>query len=215
MPEGKEMAKPKRVSFSVLMNLIMLIGLIVLYALYFIGIKDKQEEAPVEQMAEMEHRIAESMANIAWISSEQLMEQYELAVKMRDDFESEQRRMEADLERRQRSFQTEVERFQRNISAGSISMDQAQAREQELMLEQQELFQLSDTYRERLAQKEFEMNLELLEKVSDFLDRFNQEAAYDFILSVSRGGSILHAGKQHDITAEVINRLNAEYRLGQ
>ena len=191
-------------------QLVLLAGLIVLYVLFFAG--KKQLATDDQQMHAIEDRIEAAASAIAYVRSEQLMEEYGLAKKMREEFELEQLRMENDLNRRQRTFQTEVESFQRSINAGTISMEQAQVKEQELMLKQQELIQLNDTYRERLATKEFEMNVELLEKISDFLDRYNKEAGYDYILGYSRGGGILHANPKHDITVQVLEKLNAEYK---
>jgi outer membrane protein len=210
----KSAGKSGKIPFSTIVNLLLFIGLIVIYALFFLQ-RGEESDQQQDQLLEIRERISEAGAAIAYISSDRLMDEYDLAKKMREEFDGEQRRLENDLERRQRTFQTEVERFQQNIQSGTISMDQAQIREQELMQMQQELLQSTDTYRERLAVKEFEMNLELLEKISDFLERFNTEAGYDFILNYSRGGGILYAHPVHDITTEVIEKLNSEYRSSQ
>ncbi len=195
-----------------IINVVLFLGLIALYAIHFIGRGPEQIIVdPGQKMAGVERKIDEAFHSIAYVDNEVLMEDYLLAVKMRSDFEAEQRRLENDLERRQRNFQIEVERFQRDIQRGHISMEEAQILEQELMLQQQDIFQLGDTYRERLARKEFEMNNELLEKIHDFLDRYNEEKGYDFILGYAHGGGILHANKAYDITAEVLEQLNLEY----
>lgn len=213
-PVVKPSGKTGKVPFTTLVNLLLFVGLVVIYALFFLQ-KGEEAEQEGDQLTEMRETLAEAGASIAYIRSERLMESYDLAIKMREEFEGEQRRLENDLERRQRSFQSEVERFQQSIQSGTISMDQAQVREQELMQMQQELIQSSDEYRERLARKEFEMNLELFEMISDFLERYNREADYDFILNHSPGGGILFAHPGHDITEEIIQRLNDEYRSNQ
>lgn len=213
-PAGPPTRKNRRVPYTTVINLVLFVGLIIIYALFFMQ-KGADETDQQDQLVEMSERISEAGASIAYINSEVFMEEYALAIKMREDFEGEQRRLEGELERRQRNFQTEVERFQQNISTGAITMDQAQIREQELMQMQQELIQLSDTYRERLAVKEYEMNLELLENISDFLERYNLEAGYDFILNYTPGGGILFAKPTNEITREVLDRLNDEYSSTQ
>ncbi len=215
---GPSMSMPgkkatKQISFTMVVNILLFCGLIVLYALYFF--KLDHQTVQDEGLTEMREMVAEAASSIAYVNSERLMEAYELAIKMRSDFEQEQARLENDLNRRQRTFQSDVEGFQRSINAGTISIDRAEVREQELMQVQQELMQLSDTYRERLGRKEFDMNVELLEKVSAFLKRYNLEMGYDFVLGYSRGGGILYADTQHDITQDVLNRLNAEFRASQ
>ncbi len=195
-----------------IINVVLFLGLIALYAINFLGSGTEQViDEPGQQMASVEKKIDDAFHSIAFVDNEILMEDYLLAIKMRSDFEAEQRRLENDLDRRQRNFQIEVERFQRDIQRGHVSMEEAQILEQELMLQQQDLFQLGDTYRERLARKEFEMNNELLDRIQDFLDRYNREKGYDFILGYARGGGILHANKAYDITAEVLEQLNLEY----
>lgn len=206
--KDQSMAKRSLPVFAII-NALLFVGLVVLYFLFFT--RTDQVEDHQEQLTQIEKQISGSVSSIAYVNSDVLMEEYELAIIMRVDFEEEQRRLERDLNRRQRTFQTEVEGFQRSINAGTISLDRAQEREQELMLMQQELMQLNDTYRERLAIKEFEMNVELLEKISDFLERYNKEAGHDFILGYSRGGGILFADQSHDITQNVLRLLNAEY----
>ncbi len=205
----EQLYEKKRVPVISIIQVLLFIGLIVLYALFFLGKNQTSDQH--DSLVAIEDRIERATSSIAYVRSELLMADYELANKMRADFDAEQAQMESDLSRRQRNFQNEVESFQRGINNATISMEQAQIKEQELMVKQQELIQLNDTYRERLARKEYEMNLELLEKISEFLERYNQEKGYDYILGYSPGGGILFADKQHDITDQVLQRLNAEY----
>jgi outer membrane protein len=213
LPEKK--AVSKKVSYTTVINLVLFCGLIVLYALYFAGIRGNASKTQEEQIITLAEKVKEGTANIAFISSDRLMENYELAKKMREEFDQEQTRLENDLARRQRGFQSEVEKFQRDIQAGTISMDRAQAKEQELMQQQQELYQLNESFSNRLMQKEVEMNAELLEKITEFLTRYNEAHGYDYILGFSRGGGILYASQQHDITDDVLEKLNAEHLINQ
>ncbi len=205
------MTKQKVYSGGIIINIVLFIGLIVLYGMHFFGPDNREYIESDRPAVAVERKIADAVNSIAYVDNEVLMDDYMLALKMRADFEAEQRRLENDLERRQRNFQIEVERFQRDIERGHVTMEQAQVLERELMSQQQDLYQLSDTYRDRLARKEFEMNGELLDKIGDFLDRYNEEKGYDFILGYARGGGILHANKAHDITDEVLRLLNEEY----
>ncbi len=196
-----------------IINILLFCGLLALYALHFFTMDGKSDQS--QELTEIKEKVAEAGVSIAYVNSDRLLEEYELALKMRDDFIREQSRLESDLTRRQRTFQSDIEDFQRSINAGTISIDRAEQREKELMVVQQELMQLSDTYRERLGRQEFDMNLELLNKISDFLERYNKEMGYDFILGYTRGGGILHAEASHDITQQVLSRLNAEFRSSQ
>lgn len=212
-PPGVAPGNNRKIKLNWLINILLFAGLLVLYGLYFLA--PKETEVPRDELRSLESRISENIASIVYVSSDKLLESYELAIKMREDFEQEQARLESDLTRRQRNFQSDVESFQRSVNAGTISLDRAQAREQELMQMQQEIMQLNETYMDRLARMEFEMNTELLDKISDFLERYNREMGHDFILGYTRGGGILFADPSHDITDIVLDKLNAEYQSGR
>ncbi len=201
-------------SKAMAVNIVLFAGLIILYALHFAGQPQTPAGAAPEQMALIEEQVEQAGNRIAYINNQLLMEEYQLAIQLRSDFEAEQDRLEQDLNRRQRNFQSEVERFQRELSTGRIAAEEAGLKEQELMQAQQDLIRLNETYRDRLAQQEFEMNNRLLERVGDFLERYNRQKGFDFILGYARGGGILFADPSHDITAEVIDRLNREYTPG-
>lgn len=214
-PNPDPIPKSSRIPNVTIINVVLLIGLLVLYALNFLPARQDSETTATQETSEeisaMSDILAEGAFHIAFVHSDTLMNQYKLAVSMRSEFEAEQRRLESDLQSRQQSFQEEVESFQRQAQLGLITRDDAQAKEQELMLQQQELIELNDTYANRLMAKEMEMNVELYQKITDLLERFNQEMGYDYILGFSPGGGILYAREKHDVTREVLNRLNNEY----
>ncbi len=199
---------------GMVINVVLFLGLVVLYGLHFMG-SPVGEEQDAGEIPVVERKIDEATHAIAYVNNEILMEQYTMAIDMRADFETEQRQLETDLERRQRTFQNDVERFQQQIQAGTIDMEEAQLMEQELMQRQQDLMQLNETYMDRLARKERELNEELLDRISDFLERYNRDQGYDFILGYSRGGGILFADQAYDVTAEVLDQLNYEYEQNQ
>lgn len=211
-PGNEKTPASSKISNGTIINVVLFLGLIILYTFnFFPGRTTEPSTKMQDEVAVMADKISEGAFLIAFVNSDSLMASYKLAIKMREDFDQEQRRLENDLQRRQRSFQNEVEVFQRQIQTGGITMENAQIREQELMQQQQELMQLNDTYANRLMGQEMEMNRELYEKITDLLERFNRELGYDYILGFTPGGGILHADASHDITDLVIRKLNEEY----
>lgn len=79
------------------------------------------------------------------------------------------------------------------------------------MMKQQELMTLQEQYAAELAQKEFEMNMILLDSVRNFVYRLNEKYNYDYILSYNTAGNIILAKDTFDITQPVLNGLNMEY----
>ncbi|MFW5707620.1 MAG: OmpH family outer membrane protein [Bacteroidota bacterium] len=207
----KQVSQRSRIPNVTIINIVLLIGLLVLYALYFFPQRAGQQMTDGTN-ADAVEAIAEDAFRVAYVNSDSLMSNYKLAITMREQFENEQRRLENDLQQRQRDFQEEVESFQRRIQSGLVSQEEGMQKEQELSLTQQELIQMNDTYANRLRNKEIEMNSELYDSITSFLRRYNEEKDYDYIFGfVQGGGNILFARDQHDITNEVLSGLNQEY----
>lgn len=208
--ETRKSSTPKS-NLNSILPIVALIGLLGLYLLHFTGIGKGVINLGQGQQAAEDQQAVEAGLKIAYINSATLMQDYELAIQLRTDFEAERTRLTNEMSRRQRSFQNEVERFQREVQSGAISSSSAQAREQELMQQQQELVQLNETYTNRLMQKEMDMNQELLDAINEFLIRFNAERNFDYVLGMAEGGGILFASEKHNITTEVLTKLNEEY----
>jgi L-asparaginase / beta-aspartyl-peptidase len=197
-----------------IINVVLLVGLLVLYVLQFypnIGSSDVATSSGQVELTGGNGTVSTPGSfNIAYVNSDTLMANFTLAKRMKANFETEQSRLENDLKRKQSSFQADVESFQRQIQLNLISMEDGQAKEQELMQRQQELIRLNETYTNNLMVKEMEMNRELYAKITDLLERYNEEMNYDYILGFSPGGGILYAHKKNDITADILQRLNSE-----
>jgi Skp family chaperone for outer membrane proteins len=200
-----------KISNGTIINVVLFIGLIVLYTLNFLPVSSHETTTERSEGSVQFAERSDGSLHIGFVKSDSIMANYKLAVQMRSEFEVEQRRLDNDLQRRQRSFQTEVEKFQNQIQTGAISMENAQKKEQELMQQRDELMQLNDNYTNRLMVKEVEINNELYGKITSLLEVYSKEMGYDYILGFAPGGGILYAGAQHDITQQVLEKLNREH----
>jgi outer membrane protein len=184
------------------LNVIILIGVIILYVMQFSGgakLKDDVETA-LDSLGKVD-------AKLVYVNSDEIVANYYLTDVLKKQFETEKKRLENDFSKKQRDFQKEVENFQRSVQLGTMSMENAQKKEQELMVVQQRLYELNDSYTEKLMVLEMEMQTQVTDSLTNFLTRFNAEKGYDFILGYARGGGILYANPALDITKEVIEEL--------
>jgi len=190
-------------------NIVLMIGLVVLYILHFTTKKDQGTQPLLLQAANE----AGSGPRIAYIDSDFLMDQYEMVPEMIASYEASTRGKETKLRQRQKEFEQRVSDFQQRMQSGSISMEIAQITEQQLMKEQQELMELRDDLAGQLAKEEYEMNLKLWDIVSKFLEDYNRTRQYDLIFNFKHGTNIFIANQAYNITPEVVELLNQEYRL--
>ncbi|MFO8066762.1 MAG: OmpH family outer membrane protein [Bacteroidales bacterium] len=187
------------------LNIVLLIGLIALYIMFFT--MGKTTISGNGKDADKKERIEEKLLSVAYVDSDDLIDNFYLSDVLTTELDAERRRMENEFSRKQRKFQEEVEKFQRDVQTSAISADNAQQKEQELMAAQQELYELNEIYSERLLAKEMEMQTQLTDSISAFLERFNSDKDYDLIFGYARGGGILFANPELDITEEVMEEL--------
>lgn len=192
------------------MNIVLLIAVVILFIFHFT--KDKAEKEAVAKKP-VEHAVVSSGGSsaIAFVNSDLLLEKYALVEKLARQLETESRKKDVDFSTQQKEFEQEAAYFQESVANQSLNEQSAQRIYEQLMAKQQELYQLQEQFTAQLAQKEFEMNVVLLDSVRNYLERMNQGKKYDFILNYNASGSILQANNSFDITEEVLEGLNNEY----
>ncbi len=204
----KENSNKKNLAIiSLILSIIAIIGLVILFVLEF---TDKDE--PEEKHNIIALPVSASGSNsIVFINSDLILEKYLLVNKLAAQLERERQKKDADFEARQKVYEQDAQYFQQQVQQQSISEQSAQQIYEQLMMKQQELYELQDQYTVELAQKEFEMNIVLLDSVRNYLTRLNKKYNYNYILSYSTAGNIILAKDTFDITLPVLEGLNNEY----
>ena len=208
MAEQIENKKNNLSGILLVINVILLIGLGVLYYLFF----TQKDNTPVKHTpVEINRTEPGSSIRIAYINSDTILTQYTLAIKKSIELEAKGRRMEADVLSRQEQYEKDATYFQEQIQSNALSEESAQFIYSQLMEEQQKIMELQEKYAGELAQAEYNINVILLDSVTHFLDRLNIQYGYDYILGYTKTGNIFHANTDYDITRIVIEGLNREY----
>ncbi len=65
---------------------------------------------------------------------------------------------------------------------------------------------------EQIDRLQMNMLREITERIQGFLETYNRTAGYDYIFSIQDAGQIWVGNKGLDITADVVNGLNADHR---
>ena len=199
---------------SLIINVILLLAVALLYFFEFAGDRDDAGRSSTGQPMRVEDRDSAGGQDlsIAFVNSEVLLVKYELVNKLAGQLENESRKKDADLQARQKELESEAAYFQESVQNQSLNEQSAQRIYEQLMAKQQDIYQLQEQYAAELSQKEFDMNVTLLDSVRNYLERMNIENKYDFILNYNASGSILHARNTYDITETVLEGLNREYK---
>jgi outer membrane protein len=201
---GNSCEKKKcKCSINIILNIIALIGVIVLFILYF-------TEHTSSYSSDIKSK--KSAMAIGFVNSDSIMANYELVKVMKTDLETKQKKAEDNFTIQQKSFETQVTEYQKKMQSNSLSIDQAKNTEKMLGQQQQTLLALKDQLSQTLADEELKMNIALQDSIMNFLKRYNIKHNYDYVLGFSKGSGILFANDKFDISKEIIEGLNKEYK---
>lgn len=148
-------------------------------------------------------------APIAYINTDSLWNKLDMVKDMNKTLEQEKATYENQFKARATAFQTEVRNFE--AKAPSMSQFEGQAKQQELMKQEQELYDYQDQLSEKLAISEQKKSEEFNKTLKAFLKSHNEEHKYKYILAYSQIGSVLMADSTLEITNQVVDLMNAEY----
>jgi len=195
-------------NLNTVLLLIVLAGLIVLYILFFTSRPTGEVEVAEEDTTIVSPATG---PDIVYVNIDTLNEYYEFVKVLKRNLESTGNRLQREVLNEQDVLEKEAAAFQQKISTNGITEERARVVYEELMMKQQALMEKKERYTQQVAEQEFNMNIQLLDTVNNFLLRFNRQYQYDYILVFRTAGEILVASDSLDITRQVLDQLNKEY----
>ncbi|HNW96965.1 MAG TPA: OmpH family outer membrane protein [Bacteroidales bacterium] len=185
-------------------SIISLLGVIVLFILFFFGKKDDISTRVMD--------IKNKTVSVGYVNSDTIMENYLLVKNMKDSLKVKQDIAEKSLLAKQTAFKSSVLAYQNKMKANLLSIDEATKTEKILSQQQEDLYTLNDEMTSQLAAEELKINNMLQDSIINFLNRYNKKYQFDYILGFARGGGILYANDSLNITKEILDGLNREYK---
>lgn len=149
---------------------------------------------------------------IVYVNTDTLLNNYDYYKDVIKEFENKSFALENDLAKRSQSFQNEVALFQRRVQAGGVSEEQARSTQLALQKKEQDIMLFRDNAAGNLQQDQAKKTDELLSKIHDYLKKYNSGNKYDMVIGYSKGGGVLYAKEDLDITQDVLKGLNEEYK---
>lgn len=196
----------KKVNALIGINVVLGIAVIALFVMFF------SNKPNAEANAKNSDSSSEALS-IAYVNTDSILSKYELVKIMEAKLQGEGEAMQKELQRRQQNLRQKLQYYQQQVKNNSISIEDAKRTEQALMQEEQQLYELQQEYANQYADQTMGMNQELVDTVKTFLNRYNKDQKYDYILAKSVAKNfILFSKDTFDITNQVIEKMNAEYR---
>jgi outer membrane protein len=192
---------------SIIINAILGIGLIVLYYLHFKGAPQNDQPIIVPP------KIKVKPSHLVYINTDSLMDQYDYVKDMRNELEKERNQAENEFQTKYTKLENEANNLREIYE--KLSQDEAMKQQQDIAMKEQKLNEFREQMQEKLMKNEQDKNEKMLKSISDFLQKNYQKTGYTYILGYQHGGGILYAKDSLNITHEVIEGLNAQYRANK
>lgn len=148
---------------------------------------------------------------VAYVNADSLSAKYEYFKDVREKLEAKIKKAQNDLQSKGQAFQREINEYQQK--AHTMSADERQKTEERLARKQDELGQLDQNTSMSLAQDESTEMDKIYTSITEFLEKYSKEKDYKLVLTYSKANpTVLYIDPSFDITNQVIDELNAEYK---
>ena len=186
-------------NLSIVLNVVLFVAVIVLYVLYFSGHK-----SPETAMTSKVAGTADA-TKIVYINTDTLLNNYQLAVELNEAFLKKQEDRRTELNIKAKAIDQEGTEFQRKLQNNGFI---------QLLVKQENFRRLQQEMMDKASREQSELNKQLFDEITNFLKEYNKEKGFSIVLSTQLGGNVLYAEDGFDITKEIVDRLNANYKKG-
>lgn len=158
---------------------------------------------------------AQQTGQIVFIDSQRLRQEAPGLQEARQQLQQEMARFEAHADSALAPLQQQLQEMATSFQQQQSMMtpETRQQQQQALAAKQQEIQQRGQELEQQAAARQNEILGPALERINQVIDQLRQDRGYAYILDVAAGG-VIAADSSLDITAEVLNRLNAVANQG-
>ena len=182
------------------------VSTIVLSSVMILGFTQCSQQAAAPQQ---QAPIAVSGLKIAYIDVDSLLANYAFYQDLSEEMMRKEENYRLALTEEYKKLQSDVEAHQKKITNGVYSsVDRAQSEENRLAKRQQAIQEKSDKYTQELLAERDANSQKISETVDNFVKEYNKTHGYNLIITKA---SLLYADEALNITAEILDGLNAAY----
>ena len=193
---------------QLILNIVLFLAVAVLFFFQFSS-PDKDAKEPGETIVSITDS---SGFVIAYIEFDSVLLKYDMFNDLQGELMNKQTKAEAELNSKSQSWEKRAADYQDKMSKGLITRTNAAQIEQQLYQEQQNLLQLRDQMTRELAEEAAVMERQVRYAIVDFLEEYNADKSFKYILGKSFGSNVMYASASLDVTSEVLEGLNIKYQ---
>lgn len=189
-------------------TVLLIVAVAALYVLHFTGIGSSKSQQSVAAPVVT----GDGTLRVAYVNSDTLLAKYEYARDLEQGLLDYKNSQENSYRNQMAQFQKDYNDFLQN--GDKLSLSQQQAKENELKQRAEKLSTLEAELTIKIQNKQIDENTKLLNAIFGFIKEYNEShQQYDIILrSTFNDSPTLYVNEAMDITQEIIDGLNEEYK---
>jgi len=196
---------------NIVTNVVLGAAVIVLFFFHFSSNGKTEKSGENAVSAEM---VDPSDISIAYFNMDSVMSQWDLYFEYQQELGQKQSELEADFAGRTETFRQSVQDAQYKIERGLVTRTEAEALQQQLAGEEQNLMTLQNQYGQQLQEEGLVRNRKMLDMIERYVEELSQEKGYSYVYSYQFGGNLIYGAKPYDITSQVVAGLNEKFQSG-
>jgi len=165
-----------------------------------------------EKTSDDENKVDISDLKVAYIVTDSVINNFEYFKEKSAEIAEKGNKYQSELTNRAQGFEKEVASFQ--SSNANMTMNQARAKQEELVTKEKNLMTFRENIMAELSADETKLYNEVYDKIQVYLNDYAASNDLEMILSYTRGGGVWYANKTLDITDNVIAGINDDYKNG-
>lgn len=194
--------------YQTILNIVLLAAVVVLFVLHFKGNGASSLANPDAKPAPAQ----KGALKIAYVNTDTLNVKYEYIQDLEKELKAYTTAKENSYKQQMTSFQNDYQNFLK--TGDQLTLTQQQAKEAELKKRAERLSGLEQELTLQIAKKQADDQEKMVKAVYAFIREYNA-ATQKFNLILAKSGAsspVLYGDEEMDITDEIINGLNEEYR---
>lgn len=195
---------------NTIVTIVLAVSIIVLYILHFC---DPTSCKTPGKSSTSRTASTSSQLPIAYINIDSLLLNYTYSKDLNEILIRKRENAQATLTQKARLLDAEMQEFQRKHENNAFLSEQSfKSQQQALVKKQQDLQVLEEKLTQELMKEQQKMNEQLRDSIYKFLITYNKDKKYQMILSNTMNDNIMVAETDYNITNDVVEILNKEYK---
>jgi len=191
-------------NISTILSVIALVAIIVLFFLFI------NHTEQIKKISVATEKQSASTFRIAYFDMDSLTAHYEYFKDGESQLKSKESVMNAELSSMQNKFQKKVAEWREKGS--TMTQAESQQVQQEYASMEQNYQSRKETLGDEFAKEQGEIMSDIKKKIEIFLKDYNAQKNYAFIFAYDQTSFIYYRDSTYNITNDVINGLNAQYK---